>query len=201
MLQVQHYLICTGRPVAFVGLLLGYAEFRAYRIRADWDLQESLIELERRFWHENVLPGIPPEPDGSESYGRAIAARLAQDRGTEQVATPVQAQRMRALRLATMARKQAEQAERELRQQIQLSMADAAALIGPGFSASYRTHEVRATGWQPLARSLIGGLHPDLAADRLEEVIAAAAAPYTTTSTQRPFKPTWDEEDTDGQDQ
>jgi predicted phage-related endonuclease len=215
-LQVQHYLAVTQVPVAFVGLLLGYAEFRCYRIRRDPVLEDALVELERRFWHENVLAGVPPEPDGSEGYGRAIAARLAQDAGTELVATPEVAMRMNVLRNAVRDRKEAERNERLLRQQIQLSMDDAARLVGPTFTATYRTHQVRTVAWEKVARdlatdlilargeailseqgattALLEGEHP-----RIDEVVAEAATARTTISTQRPFKPKWDdEEENDG---
>lgn len=191
MVQVQHYLIVTGKSVAFLGLLLGYAEFRAYRIPADYELHEQLVELERRFWHDNVLKGVPPEPDGSEAYGRVIALQQQRDRGTEQVATPEQAQQMALLQVARANERREHQVAEQAKQRLQLSMGSNSVLLGNGFSATYRSHEVRTVDWPAVAARLAARRRdPDAA-------VAEAVRRATKVSTQRPFRPKWDEDEED----
>lgn len=61
MLQVQHYMIVTGRESADVAVLIGGSDFRLYAVDADPDLQQYIIEAESAFW-QRVVDGDPPPP-------------------------------------------------------------------------------------------------------------------------------------------
>lgn len=69
LLQVQHYMIVTALPVADIAVLIGGSDFRIYEVRADAELQQSIIEAEGAFW-ERVQGGTPPDP---VSYQDAVA--------------------------------------------------------------------------------------------------------------------------------
>ena len=73
-IQAQHYMIVTGIHKLDMAVLIGGNEFRIYHLVYDSKLAELIIEKERAFWHENVLPKIPPEPtclsDLAALYGR-----------------------------------------------------------------------------------------------------------------------------------
>lgn len=60
LIQVQHYMIVTAKPVADVAALIGGNDFRIYEVPADHELQELIIEKEAAFW-ELVKNGTPPE--------------------------------------------------------------------------------------------------------------------------------------------
>lgn len=45
-----------------VAVLFRGREFRRYTVMRDVPLQERLIAIGRKFWHDHVLAGVPPEP-------------------------------------------------------------------------------------------------------------------------------------------
>lgn len=58
--QTQHYLAVTGRSHAHVVALVDGRTPLLRRVERDEELIDTLIDLERRFWHENVTLGRPP---------------------------------------------------------------------------------------------------------------------------------------------
>jgi len=60
LLQVTHYMSVTGRNRADVAVLIGGSDFRVYTVEKDPELEEILIEHERRFW-EGVQEGNAPD--------------------------------------------------------------------------------------------------------------------------------------------
>ena len=61
LLQVQHYMAVTLKPVTDVAVLIGGVDFRLYEIPADREMQELLVEEEAAFW-ERVRRRDPPAP-------------------------------------------------------------------------------------------------------------------------------------------
>jgi putative phage-type endonuclease len=59
LLQTQHYLLVTGRQIADVAVLIGGSDYRVYRVEADPELHEMIIDGERAFW-EMVESRNPP---------------------------------------------------------------------------------------------------------------------------------------------
>lgn len=139
--QVQHYLAVTERPTAYLAVLLGWGDFRWYAIHRDSAMIATLVELERQFWHENVLAGVPPEPDGSESYGRRLRQLYASDDGTEAVATPEQQLLLEDIRLARQATAAATAAQAALEQRLQQSMGSHSRLVAPGATVSWKQNQ------------------------------------------------------------
>jgi predicted phage-related endonuclease len=164
--QVQHYLAVTNRPTGYLAVLLGWGDFRWYALHRDEVMIGQLVELETRFWHDNVLAQVPPEPDGSESYGRHLRRAYANDDGLEAVATPEQQALLAALHDA---RQQAEAHAKlvaTLEQQLQDSMGTTAKLVAPGATVTWRQNKpTLRVQWEALAlelmRQLRGQLTPE----------------------------------------
>ena len=74
MVQVQHQLVVMGAERAFVACLVGGQELLIREVWPDRQLQQALVDIERRFWFEHVAVRVPPPPDDSEAYSRAMAA-------------------------------------------------------------------------------------------------------------------------------
>ena len=75
MAQVQHGLLCSGLDRWIVIALVGGQKLITREIEPDRELQGRIALAAERFWHTHVLPGVPPDPDGSESAMRALRSR------------------------------------------------------------------------------------------------------------------------------
>lgn len=140
--QVQHQLACADAPSSHVAALIGYRDFRMYRIRFDPEFWAQLEAAERDFW-QLVSDGTPPEPDGTEGYRAFLRARYPADEGIERVATPEE-QLLGAERIAAAAAAREATARLDaIDQRIQTAMKTAAVLIGPGWRVSWRQSKDR----------------------------------------------------------
>ncbi|NLT94836.1 MAG: hypothetical protein GXW85_04770 [Clostridia bacterium] len=65
LVQVQHYMAVTGYSAWWLAVLIGGNTFIYKKIERDNELIQQLIEIEKDFWENHVLAGVPPEMDGS----------------------------------------------------------------------------------------------------------------------------------------
>ena len=64
MLQCNHHMYCAGLDVVWVPLLTveyGFLSFRLFRVPRSDTIIESIVETDHRFWHDHVLPKVPPD--------------------------------------------------------------------------------------------------------------------------------------------
>lgn len=73
-MQVQHYLAVSGFDCWYVAALIYGKEFIIRKIERDEELIQNLITIEERFWNENVLAHVMPDPDGSDDCSKHIQA-------------------------------------------------------------------------------------------------------------------------------
>lgn len=71
-MQVQHYLAVSGFDCWYIAALILGKEFIIRKIERDEELIQNLITIEERFWKENVLKHIMPDPDGSSNCTEQI---------------------------------------------------------------------------------------------------------------------------------
>ncbi len=81
--QVQHDLAVTGLPWAVVGVLIGGQKFELHHVARDDAYIAQLIDLERDFYENHLVPQIPPAIDGSKASEKALAILFPADDGTE----------------------------------------------------------------------------------------------------------------------
>lgn len=81
--QCTHYMVVLGHSWASLAvLLLGkYDPFHWRDVPLNEKFAAMLMEREHAFWHKNVLAGVEPDPDGSESTSRALKALYPKDNG------------------------------------------------------------------------------------------------------------------------
>lgn len=200
--QVQHYLAVTGRPLAYLAVLLGFGDFRWYALHRNEAMIANLMEIEEQFWREHVIPRVPPEPDGSEGYGRHLRALYAQDDGAEAVATPEQQALVADLRGAKASVAAAGQLEARVTQLLQDSMKATSKLVGPGFAITWKqTKPSVHVDWEALATMLAEHLEaddwPTSKKDQAEYMrkVARSSGLATEKPGARPFKPTFDSDE------
>jgi putative phage-type endonuclease len=72
LLQCQHYMAVTGYKAWYIAVLIGGNTFVHKRIERDEELIAQLIDIEKDFWENHVLAGVPPMLDGSEASGELL---------------------------------------------------------------------------------------------------------------------------------
>ena len=80
-LQIQHYLAVSGYDAWYIAALIFGKEFIVHKIERDEELIQSLITIEKRFWEQNVLVGIMPDPDGSKTADEVLGKYFPQKEG------------------------------------------------------------------------------------------------------------------------
>lgn len=90
LVQVHHYLACTGLARAFVAVLIGGQHFEQFEVERDDELVANLIEVEREFW-ARVERREPPAPDASESASRALQRLYADFEKDTEIDLPIEA--------------------------------------------------------------------------------------------------------------
>jgi len=76
--QVQWQLRVTGLPTAHLVALAG-PSIRIYTVEPDLEYQLNLEQLATRFWHDNVLAGVPPAADDLEATTSLLRDRWTPD--------------------------------------------------------------------------------------------------------------------------
>lgn len=78
LVQCLHYMSVVGAEKAYLATLVFGKDFNIVEINAsDYkDDISSLIQIEKRFWEENVLKEIPPQPDGSDRSTEIISEQF-----------------------------------------------------------------------------------------------------------------------------
>lgn len=71
-MQVQHYLAVSGFECWYVAALIFGREFIIRKIERDEELIQYLVTIEERFWNENVMKHVMPDPDGTSSCSEQI---------------------------------------------------------------------------------------------------------------------------------
>jgi putative phage-type endonuclease len=128
MTQVQHYMAVTGAAMAYVVVLVAGSDFRMYEVERDDELIEKLVEVERQFWHENVLAEVPPEP-----MNAADAAKLwPRDSGATVEADEAIAADVAYLKTVKAEIKRLEEIEVETSDRVKVAIRDAATLTAGG---------------------------------------------------------------------
>lgn len=66
-IQVQHNMKVMEANYAYLVRLIGGNKYKHYFIERDEETIDSLVELEKKFWHNNVLASIPPVTTGNDA--------------------------------------------------------------------------------------------------------------------------------------
>ena len=79
--QCQHYMAVMGFDRMYLAVLVLTKGFYTYVIERDETEISALVEAERAFWEDHLVPQIPPDLDGSEATQLALRQRYPEDHG------------------------------------------------------------------------------------------------------------------------
>ena len=73
LIQCLHYMAVTGKKSWYLAVVILGREFRY--VKVDWDegMIRNLIEVEKDFWMNHVVPQVMPDPDGSRICDEVIS--------------------------------------------------------------------------------------------------------------------------------
>lgn len=72
VMQCYHYMYCTGKRTWYIACVIMGKEFVYRKLEWNDEIINNLINVESNFWNNHVLKRIMPEPDGTDSCGKAI---------------------------------------------------------------------------------------------------------------------------------
>jgi len=127
MIQLQHYLSVLGLDYGFFAVLIGGNKFRYKYVERDERVIKYLIELESKFWLENVQKKILPEIDGSKASTELLSYLYPESKPESSIVIPEteeNAKLIADLHEARAAVGAAEERFEGLRNQIKMLMAD-----------------------------------------------------------------------------
>lgn len=140
-MQVQHYLAVSGFDCWYIAALVFGNDFIIRKIERDEELIRYLITIEKRFWNENVLAKVMPDPDGTENCSNTIAKMYFKSDSHKTVElNGCNAMLERRQELDTLIKKM-EQEKNTIEQKIKLEMQDAAYGITPNYKVSWTSFE------------------------------------------------------------
>lgn len=64
--QCVHYAIICDVEFVDLAVWVGGGDYRIYKYTRNERLEEKIIRMEERYWHEHILPKIPPTPKTAE---------------------------------------------------------------------------------------------------------------------------------------
>jgi putative phage-type endonuclease len=82
MAQVQHGLLCSGLDKWNVCALVSGQRLIFREVYPDKEMMGTIALRAEQFWNDHVMKGIPPEPDGSDSAGKALQRQWGSSAGT-----------------------------------------------------------------------------------------------------------------------
>lgn len=92
MAQLQHYLLVTGYPKAYICAVVGGNSFYCHEIQRDEAYMDRLLLAEKKFW-DCVVSGLPPKPDGSASTSAFLEEKYKNGK-REEIFLPGEAERL-----------------------------------------------------------------------------------------------------------
>lgn len=81
--QITHYLAVTGAKKAYLAVLSECRDFRIFELERDEDEIKALMDAERDFWNEYVIPKKTPPVDGHSATSETIKEMFQIETGDE----------------------------------------------------------------------------------------------------------------------
>ena len=138
--QCMHYMAVTGAKYWYLAVLVlgvGFYEFKIERNEAEID---NLINIERDFWHNHILECVEPDPDGSKATAIAINEAYYPNEGQSIDLMPYRNLLDLYYELNSQI-KGLEREQEEIKQELQVYMANATEGQTAGYKITWRNQE------------------------------------------------------------
>ena len=154
LIQVYHQMLVTDEPKATVACLLGGNRLVWQDVERDESEVRRIVHAGEEFWNR-VQRRIPPEPDGSDASGRALARLYPADDGSIVELEGDYADILDELEAAKADQKEAEERRTELEQRLKARIGTAATAFVGRWVVTYKKqsraeHVVKASEFRVL---------------------------------------------------
>lgn len=140
LVQIMHYMAVTGDEKAYIAVLIGGQKFLWKEIPRDEELITMIIEAEKDFWYNHIIPGQPPRLDGSTAAEKYLAERYkVAEPGKIIDLTSDYAGRIGNLAEIKETIKQLEEKQKEIENNIKEEMKDAEIALTPQWQVSWKS--------------------------------------------------------------
>ena len=139
-LQIQHQLAVTGWDHFYAAAIVGN-KFVMHRVPRDEELITLLTDKERRFYHDHLVPRVPPPVDGHESTSAAIGRQWG--RSTPEYVEVINDPEIERLAQVYAAQgkliEEQKQAREETANQLKVIVQDREALVAGDYKVGWKT--------------------------------------------------------------
>lgn len=169
LIQVQWYLLLTGRTVGHVAVKLDSYDYREYKVDRNDKLISKLKSIAAEFWERCILNKESPKL--SPAQQREVYSIIKDSGEIKQLTEPRDIQALREYAEYDRLEKEYEAKKIIARTAIENMIGEAAGVEGGGYKVSWKQPKARRdTDWEALARFLAESYH--LSAIELNEHIA-----------------------------
>lgn len=146
VIQCLHYMAVTGAEKCYLACLI-FSKGLEYRvIERDEDTINALIDIEKEFWNEYVLKNQLPPPDGSDAADECIRALYPESEASTYASLDeTYISRCKRLDQITELKKELEDEEKMLKQEIQLEMKEAETAYAGTYKVTWKSTKPRET--------------------------------------------------------
>ncbi len=165
IIQCNHYMAVTGADRWYLAVVILGKAFRYVCIERDEKVISDLISIEERFWNENVLQHIPPEPDGSdasEQYLKSLYNKTTP--GKELILSGYEQELKRHDELEELINR-LEQEKKTIEEKIKISMDDAETAYTDNYVITWRQYDQERFDTKKLKTE-----HPDVYENYLKKI-------------------------------
>lgn len=154
LIQCLHYLFVTGWKQMTLAVLIGHDDFRTYEVHPVPELTEGMVEAEREFWHEYVVPGVPPPLDDSEATREWLRQRYPRASGSLRPATPEELELLDLILDAQANEKRWNKEGETLKARLKAAIGEDLGMKGPGVVATWSSIDRQpVTDWASVAKA------------------------------------------------
>lgn len=160
--QCHWEMAVAGLHLCDVAVLIGGNDFRIYTLRRDPEIETALTGIGRRFWFDQVVAGVRPEPTASDG---AALARLFPSHNDLLLPATVEHVTLTTQLLDVRHRIAALEADREaLEAHLKAAIGEHAGLDLPNGRITWKaTRPARSTDWKAVAEDLRPFIEADMA--------------------------------------
>ncbi len=142
-MQVQHYLAVSGYDSWYIAALIFGRDFIIRKIDRDEELIKNLITIEERFWNENIMKGIMPNPDGTKSCSEQIAKIYFKSDKDKAIELHGYNDMLRRRQELVQLIDKMEKEKSAIEQKVKMEMQDASSAITEEFKVSWSSYEMK----------------------------------------------------------